>query len=74
MLRPQRGFSDVQVRDDAAFRGYELYIHNNPVKAGMARTAEEYPHCSLYLRRQKAQGLKHSPMEEVADGPTKVVP
>ena len=45
----QRGFSDVQVRDDAAFRAHQLYIYNNPVKAGMARVPEEYPHGSLYL-------------------------
>jgi len=54
----QRGFSDVRVRDAAAFRAHQLYIYNNPVKAGMARLAEDYPHASLYLRRVKAQGLK----------------
>jgi len=51
----QRGFSDVRVRDEAGFRAHQLYIYNNPVKAGMARTAEEYPHGSLYLRSRKAQ-------------------
>ncbi len=56
----QRGFSDVQIRDDAAFRAHQTYIYNNPVKAGMARRAEEYPHGSLYLRKVKEQGLKPS--------------
>ena len=54
----QRGFSDVQVRDDITFRRYQLYIYNNPVKAGMARVAEEYPHGSLYLRARKAAGAE----------------
>jgi putative transposase len=69
----QRGFSDVRVRDEASFRGHQLYIYNNPVKAGMARAPEEYEHGSLYLRRQKAQGLKPA-TEEAIDGTTKVVP
>ncbi len=70
----QRGFSDVQVRDEAAFHTHQLYIYNNPVKAGMAREPEQYPHCSLYLRKTKEQGLKPTPLKEVVDGPTKVVP
>jgi len=70
----QRGFSDVQVRDDAAFRAHQLYIYNNPVKAGMARTAEEYPHGSLHLRKLKEQGLKPGTEVEAVDGPTEVVP
>ena len=51
----QRGFSEVQIRDDATFRTRQQYIYNNPVKAGMVATPEEYPHCSLYLRRLKAR-------------------
>ena len=70
----QRGFSDVQVRDDAAFRTHQLYIYNNPVKAGMARTPEEYAHCSLFLRRLKQQGLKPSQFKATMNGPTEVVP
>ena len=51
----QRGFSEVQIRNDAAFRGRQQYIYNNPVKAGMARTPEAYPHGSLYLRNLKSR-------------------
>ena len=40
----QRGFSDVRVRDEDSFRKHQQYIYNNPVKAGMARAPEEYPH------------------------------
>jgi len=49
----QRGFSDVQIRDEVSFRIHQGYIYNNPVKAGMARVPEDYPHGSLYLRRLK---------------------
>ena len=54
----QRGFSDVRVRHEESFRNHQLYIYNNPVKAAVARAPEEYTHCSLYLRKLKAQGLK----------------
>jgi putative transposase len=69
----QRGFSDVRVRDEESFRKHQQYIYNNPVKAGMARLAEEYQHCSLYLRKLKAQGLKPA-SEGAAFGTTVVVP
>jgi len=69
----QRGFSDVRVRDEESFRKHQQYIYNNPVNAGMARVAEEFPHCSLYLRMQKLQGLKPSSKEELV-GTTLVVP
>jgi putative transposase len=69
----QRGFSDVRIRDEESFRKHQQYIYNNPVRAGMATVPAEYPHCSLYLRTLKAQGLK--PVSEVAVvGTTKVVP
>ncbi len=54
----QRGFSDVRIRDEESFRRHQLYIYNNPVRAGMARVPEDYPHSSLYLRNQKAKGLQ----------------
>jgi hypothetical protein len=34
------------------------YIVQNPVKAGLAETAEQYPYGYTYLAKQKAQGLK----------------
>ncbi|MFZ0704889.1 MAG: transposase [Candidatus Korobacteraceae bacterium] len=69
----QRGFSDVRVRDEESFWRHQKYIYDNPVRAGMARVAEEFPHCSLYLRKQKSQGLKPS-FEMAQFGTTKVVP
>jgi len=56
----QRGFSDVRVRDEGSFLKHQQYIYNNPIRAGMASVPEDYPHCSLHLRRQKVQGLKPS--------------
>jgi len=69
----QRGFSDVQIRDEESFRKHQQYIYNNPVKSGMAKVPEEYPHCSLFLRRLKAQGLKPS-SERANIGTTEVMP
>jgi putative transposase len=49
----QPGFSEVRVTDRESFLAYKRYIQENPVKAGLAKSPEEYPYCSLYLRRQK---------------------
>jgi putative transposase len=54
----QRGFSDVEIRDEASFHGHQKHIYDNPVKAGMACVAEEYPHGSLYLRKLKSQRME----------------
>jgi len=69
----QRGFSDVRIKDEESFRAHQLYIYNNPVKAGLASVPEEYAHGSLYMRRLKAQGLKPA-IETAHGGTTKVVP
>ena len=47
----QRGFSDVRINDDGSFRAHQTYIYNNPVKAGIVGTPEDFPYCSLPLRR-----------------------
>jgi len=71
----QRGFSDVQIRHDASFRVHQGYIFNNPVKAGMARAAEEYPHGSLYLRKLKAEHERsHMSPTEVGLKPESLLP
>ncbi|SRR5579875_1337317 len=51
----QKGFSDVRITDHESYARHVQYIRENPVKAGYARSAEEYPHCSAYLRRQKRE-------------------
>jgi putative transposase len=56
----QRGFSEVRVRDEQSFLQHREYIVQNPVKAGLAATAERYPYSFTYLAMKKAQGLKPS--------------
>jgi putative transposase len=52
----QRGFSDVLVTDKQGFQLHRGYIENNPVKAGLANSAEEFPFGSAYLKRLKREG------------------
>jgi putative transposase len=54
----QRGFSDVRVTDEERFRSHQQYIYDNPVKAGMVTSADEYPYCSAHLRKLKRAGAK----------------
>jgi putative transposase len=49
----QRGFSEVRVVDKKSFLAHKDYIDDNPVKAGLAGSAEDYPYCSAYLRKKK---------------------
>jgi putative transposase len=50
----QKGFSEVQVLTEASFIQHQNYNDGNPVKAGLACSAEEYPYCSTYLKKKKA--------------------
>ena len=54
----QRGFSDVRITDQETFERHVQYIFQNPVRAGYAASAEEYPYCSAYLRRMKKEKTK----------------
>jgi putative transposase len=49
----QRGFSEVRVIDRTSFLAHKEYIDDNPVKAGLAARAEDYPYCSVYSRKKK---------------------
>jgi putative transposase len=49
----QRDFSEVRVVDRTSFLAHKEYIDENPVKAGLAARAEDYPYCSAYLRNKK---------------------
>ena len=69
----QRGFCDVRISDEGSFRDHQEYIFDNPVKAGLAGTAEDYPYSSAYLRKLKQAGAKAQAVL-AADGTTKVVP
>jgi putative transposase len=50
----QPGFSEVPITTEASFIQHQKYIDENPVKAGLAKSAEEYPYCSAYLKKKKA--------------------
>jgi putative transposase len=54
----QRGFSDVRIVDERSFEKHRAYIANNPVKAGLATSAEEFPFGSLFLKKRKNAGAK----------------
>jgi len=49
----QRGFSDHRVYDGDSLANHRLYIAENPVKAGLAATPDQYPWCFRSLARQK---------------------
>ena len=38
-----------------SFEAHRKYIAQNPVKAGLAATADEFPFCFRYLAKKKAE-------------------
>ena len=54
----QRGFSEVRIDNRQTFLRHREYISENPVKAGLAKSPEEFPFCFTYLARRKAAGAK----------------
>jgi REP-associated tyrosine transposase len=42
----EKSFYDRRIRDLAEYENCRSYIHQNPVKAGLAETANNYPHSS----------------------------
>jgi putative transposase len=55
----QRGFTEEQVMNRESFDGHREYIAQNPVKAGLAASTEEFPFCFLHLAKRKAE-MKNS--------------
>ncbi len=75
----QRGFTDSQVLDRKSFVQHQAYIALNPVKAGLANSAEEYPFCFTFLAKQKFKrkeqaGAKALHSFHNMSGTTEVVP
>ena len=68
----QRGFSEARVNDRQGWLQYRDYIAQNPVKAGLVDSSQQYPYSDTYLASRKAQGLK--PSSVAVYGTTKVVP
>jgi putative transposase len=50
----QRGFSESRADNEESFLKYREYIAQNPVKAGLADSPEQYPYCYGYLAKKKA--------------------
>ncbi len=53
----QRGFTEVQVLNRQNLEAHRAYIAENPVKAGLAASAEEFPYCFMSLARRKADAV-----------------
>ena len=51
----QRGFSEVRIEERQSFLEHREYIAQDPVRAGLAKSAELYPYGYLYLALQKAR-------------------
>jgi putative transposase len=49
----QRGFTEVQVLSKQNFEAHRAYIAENPIKAGLVASREEYPFCFCSLARRK---------------------
>jgi len=49
----QRGFTEVQVLNQQSLAAHKTYIAENPVKAGLAASTEEYRFCFSSLARKK---------------------
>ena len=62
----QRGFSDVRITDEASFRQHREYIDNNPVRAGLANSPEEYRAGSAFLKKQKLARAKEALRESLS--------
>ena len=51
----QRGFSEVQVMNRESFETHREYIGQNPVKAGLVGSADEFPFCYRFLAKRKTE-------------------
>ena len=50
-----RGFTEVQVMNRESFEEHREYIAQNPVRAGLAVSADDFPYCFRYLAKRKAE-------------------
>jgi putative transposase len=69
----QRGFADDRINDGESFAQHREYIRQNPVRAGLTASPEEFPFCFTYLARQKVAGAKARGLEALS-GTTEVLP
>ena len=69
----QRGFSDVQIRDEQSFVEHRAYIEMNPVQAALSSSPEMCPFGTAYLKKMKCSGAQ-APQNALMIGTTEVVP
>ena len=50
-----RGFTEEQVTNRTSLEKHREYIAQNPVKAGLAASTEEFPFCFRYLAQKKSR-------------------
>lgn len=50
-----RGFVEEQLMNRESVEAHRRYIAENPVKAGLAAAADEFPFCFRYLAKRKAE-------------------
>lgn len=62
----QRGFSDVYVTNEESFEQHRAYIENNPVKAGLANSPEEYRAGSAFLKKRKLAAARQTAEERAS--------
>jgi putative transposase len=55
----QNGFSETRVEDGQNFKAHREYIAQNPIRAGLACSAGDFPHCFTYLSRMAAGAKAH---------------
>jgi putative transposase len=51
----QRGFTEAQIRNRESFEKLREYIAQNPVKAGIVKSADEFPFCYWSVAKRKAE-------------------
>lgn len=70
----QRGFSEIRVEDRESLLELRKYIAENPVKARLANSAQEYPYCYSYLARRRRAGAEAQSYQASILGTAKAVP
>jgi putative transposase len=70
----QHGYSEVRVDDQVSFSRSQAYIAENPVKAGLVQTPEQFPYCYAFLARAKAAGAKAQSHLATGCGTAKAMP
>ena len=51
----QRGFSELRADDAKRLQAFRQYIAQNPVKARLATSLDEYPYCFRYLASKQSR-------------------